>query len=124
MTRHGLMCEPRSFRIACEINPWMRRANAVAGPAALSQWHTLVEVIERLGVTVERVDDRADVPDMTFTANAGVVSGRRFIPANFRFPERQPEAALFTAWFAVHGYTIEPIHEPHYWEGEGDVPRT
>lgn len=121
MTRHVLMCEPRSFRIAYEINPWMRRANAVAGPAALAQWHALVQVLERLGVTVERVQDRADVPDMTFTANAGVVLGRRFVPANFRFSERQPEAALFTDWFAAHGYTVETIHEPHYWEGEGDV---
>ena len=54
---------------------------------------------------------------MTFTANAGIVVGERFIPANFRFPERQLEEARFTRWFETHGYRIETVHEPHYWEG-------
>jgi len=58
---------------------------------------------------------------MTFTANAGIVSGRRFFPANFRFPERQPEANRFVRWFREQGYNVESVHEPHYWEGEGDV---
>ncbi len=58
---------------------------------------------------------------MTFTGNDTGVAGRRFIPANFRFSERQPEEALFTEWFEAHGYTTTPIHEPHCWEGEGDV---
>jgi N-dimethylarginine dimethylaminohydrolase len=58
---------------------------------------------------------------MTFTANAGVVRGRRFIPANFRFHERQAEQPYFSEWFRSRGYAIDPIHDPHYWEGEGDV---
>ena len=67
------------------------------------------------------MEQGADTPDMTFTANAGIVVGERFIPANFRFPERQLEEARFTRWFKTHGYRIETVHEPHYWEGEGDV---
>ena len=121
MTRHVLMCEPVHFRIDYEINPWMRRSNAVMGPAAQAQWRTLRDVIERLGVTVELVAPGPAAPDMTFTANAGIAAGRRFIPSNFRFPERQAEAALFTSWFVDHGYEVETIHEPHYWEGEGDI---
>jgi N-dimethylarginine dimethylaminohydrolase len=121
MTRKVLMCEPVHFRIDYEINPWMRRSNAIAGPEALRQWSALRDLIAGLDVTVELVEQGAAVPDMTFTANAGIVIGRRFVPSNFRFPERQAEAALFTAWFADRGYAIETIHEPHYWEGEGDV---
>jgi N-dimethylarginine dimethylaminohydrolase len=121
MTQHVLMCEPLHFRIAYEINPWMRRANQVAGPVALEQWRRLRQTLDALGVRVELIEQDEGVPDMTFTANAGVVAGRRFIPANFRHAERQPEAALFTAWFIEHGYEAAPIHEPHYWEGEGDV---
>ncbi len=121
MSAHVLMCEPVHFRIEYEINPWMRRANQVRGPAALEQWRGLRRALEELGVRVELVEQAPDVPDMTFTANAGVVSGDRFIPANFRFPERQPEAAHFLRWFEAHGYRAETIHEPHYWEGEGDV---
>ena len=121
MSRHVLMCEPVHFRIAHEINPWMRRTNAVLGPRALEQWRALREAIEALGVRVELVEQAEAVPDMTFTANAGLTLGRRFVPANFRYAERQAEAPLFQRWFEAQGYAIEHIHEPHYWEGEGDV---
>ncbi len=115
------MCEPAHFRIDYEINPWMRRANAVRTERANAQWRGLREALTNLGVEVESVEQGADTPDMTFTANAGIVVGERFIPANFRFPERQLEEARFTRWFKTHGYRIETVHEPHYWEGEGDV---
>lgn len=115
------MCEPLHFTIAYEINPWMRRSNQVAGPRALEQWRGLERALLNLGVTVERVEQGASVPDMTFAANAGVVAGRRFIPSNFLHVERQPEAPLFTEWFEERGYAVEHIHEPHFWEGEGDV---
>jgi N-dimethylarginine dimethylaminohydrolase len=121
MTRHVLMCEPLHFRIAYEINPWMRRANAVDGPRALEQWRGLRDALERLGVTVDLVEQRPEVPDMTFTANAGVVAGGRFYPANFRYAERRLEERYFIDWFEERGYEVYSIHEPHYWEGEGDV---
>jgi N-dimethylarginine dimethylaminohydrolase len=124
MTRHVLLCEPSHFRIDYEINPWMRRENAVDWPRALDQWRALHRVLLDLGVRVELVEQQPDVPDMTFTANAGVVVGRRFIPANFRFRERQAEQPYFIEWFRDRGYAIDPIHEPHYWEGEGDVLAT
>lgn len=115
------MCEPLHFTIAYEINPWMRRANQVAGPRALEQWRGLERVLLDLGVVVERVVQGPAVPDMTFVANAGVVAGQRFIPSNFRYAERQAEASLYTDWFREHGYQVETIHDPHVWEGEGDV---
>ncbi len=121
MSRHVLMCEPVHFRIAYEINPWMHVSNAVQGPLALEQWHALRATLEDLGVKVELVDQAPEVPDMTFTANAGLVIGKRFVPANFRFAERRAEYGYFVDWFAARGYEVEPIHEPHYWEGEGDV---
>ena len=115
------MCEPVHYRIDYEINPWMRRANAVRTERANAQWRGLRETLTAFGVEVELVEQGADTPDMTFTANAGVVVGERFIPANFRFPERQLEEGRFTDWFETHGYRIETVHEPHFWEGEGDV---
>ena len=80
------MCEPMHYRIAYEINPWMRRSNRVVGPRALEQWRRLRERVLELGVALEQVEQAPETPDMTFTANAGVVIGKRFIPANFRFP--------------------------------------
>jgi N-dimethylarginine dimethylaminohydrolase len=121
VTRQILMCEPVHYRIAYEINPWMRRSNRVVGPRALEQWRRLRECVTDLGVRLELVEQAPDTPDMTFTANAGVVLGNRFIPANFRFPERQLEEEHFIRWFRERGYTVETIHYPHFWEGEGDV---
>lgn len=121
MTRHILMCEPVHYRIAYEINPWMRRTNTVTHPRALEQWRRLREAVQQLGVTVEQIEQGEEVPDMTFTANAGVVVGRRFIPANFLHIERQPEERRFIDWFEARGYECADIHSPHYWEGEGDV---
>ena len=115
------MCEPTHFRIAYEINPWMRTLNAVDGARALQQWRALHRAFGELGIDVELIAQHAEVPDMTFTANAGVVIGRRFLPSNFRYPERQAEEPYFTAWFRERGYAIELVHRPHYWEGEGDL---
>ena len=42
-------------------------------PRALAQWRGLHRTLVDLGVRVELVEPRADVPDMTFAANAGVV---------------------------------------------------
>lgn len=121
MTEHVMLCEPTDFRIAYEINPWMHREIPVDQPRAQAQWRGLHRTLLELGVRVELATAHADTPDMTFAANAGVVAGRRFYPSNFRYRERQPEQGYFEAWFAERGYEIVSIHEPHYWEGEGDV---
>ena len=115
------MCAPVHYRIDYEINPWMRRSNRVDGERALAQWRRLRERIEDLGVTVELIEQAPEAPDMTFTANAGVVLGSRFIPSTFWYEERQPEEDHFIRWFRQARYTVETIHLPHYWEGEGDV---
>jgi N-dimethylarginine dimethylaminohydrolase len=121
MTHRVLMCEPTHYGIEYEINPWMHRANRVDPARALEQWHGLYNALSAAGVSIEVIDQQPGLPDMTFTANAGVVRGRTFIPSNFRYPERQHEAEHFIRWFADRGYEIATIHEPHYWEGEGDV---
>ncbi len=121
MTRRVLMCVPSHYGIEYEINPWMRRANAVDPERALSQWTGLHRALTRLGLAIELVPQVPGLPDMTFTANAGIALGQDFIPSNFRYSERQAEAAHFCDWFESHGYRVVHIHEPHFWEGEGDV---
>lgn len=116
-----LMCPPTHFGVLYEINPWMHAEVAVDRDRAHAQWEGLVTTLRAAGAEVVVVDHDESVPDMVFTANAGIVLGRRFVPSNFRFPERQPEAGLFVEWFEDHGFQVETVHEPHYWEGEGDV---
>lgn len=117
-----LVCAPDYFQIAYEINPWMRIRNAVNVERAVGQWHELMRVLEHeAGAKLERVPPTAGLPDMVFTANAGVVSGRKAVPSRFRHPERQREEPYFEAWFRDHGYEVTVLGEDLYFEGAGDL---
>ena len=115
------MCRPDYFAVAYEINPWMHREVSVDVDRAHEQWQGLVDTLVGAGATVELIDPQPHVPDLVFTANAGLVDGRRFIPARFRHVERQPETPLVTTWFANRSYeiTLLPEHVGH--EGAGDA---
>jgi N-dimethylarginine dimethylaminohydrolase len=61
------------------------------------------------------------LPDMVFTANAGVVVGRQAVPSRFRHPERQREQTYFERWFTEHGYRLTLLEHGLYFEGAGDL---
>jgi N-dimethylarginine dimethylaminohydrolase len=61
------------------------------------------------------------LPDMVFTANAGIVCGTKAIVSRFRHPERQLEEGYFAQWFREHGYEIFRMPESLYFEGAGDL---
>jgi N-dimethylarginine dimethylaminohydrolase len=87
---------------------------------ALAQWEPLRRTLEsRVGV--ELVDPVLGLPDMVFTANAGLVRNQTFIPARFRFRERQPETAHYVEWFRRAGYAIAELDPDCTFEGEGDA---
>jgi N-dimethylarginine dimethylaminohydrolase len=91
-----LVCPPDYFSIEYEINPWMRRSNAVDAERALRQWHHLMHVLEQgVGAVLERMKPVPGLPDLVFTANAGIVVGDKAVPSRFRYPERQKEEAYF-----------------------------
>jgi N-dimethylarginine dimethylaminohydrolase len=117
-----LVCPPNYFRIDYEINPWMNRENAVDHMRAVRQWDGLMEALERrVGVTLERMDPVRGLPDLVFTANAGVVVDGKAVPSRFRHPERQREQTFFEAWFTEHGYELSLLHDDVYFEGAGDL---
>jgi N-dimethylarginine dimethylaminohydrolase len=117
-----LVCPPDYFRIDYEINPWMRRSNVVESEHAVRQWHRLMEVLEQdIGVGLERMEAVPGLPDLVFTANAGVVVGRKAVPSRFRYPERQREEAHFEGWFRDHGYEIVTLQRDMFFEGAGDL---
>ncbi len=117
-----LVCPPEYFQIDYEINPWMRRENAVVASRAVSQWQALMKVLEQdVGVGVERMQPVPGLPDLVFTANAGVVVGRRAVISRFRYPERRREERYFAQWFREHGYEVLTLEESLYFEGAGDL---
>jgi N-dimethylarginine dimethylaminohydrolase len=117
-----LVCPPDFFRIDYEINPWMRRSNVVESEQAIRQWHGLMKVLEDdIGAVLERMTPMPGLPDLVFTANAGVVGGHKAVPSRFRYPERQREEAYFERWFRDHKYEIVTLDQEMYFEGAGDL---
>jgi N-dimethylarginine dimethylaminohydrolase len=117
-----LVCPPDYFRIDYEINPWMRRANAVQWERAVQQWSSLMDVLEDpVGAALERMKPIQGLPDLVFTANAGVVVRRCAVISRFRHPERRREESHFAAWFCEHGYEVLTLDPDLYFEGAGDL---
>ncbi len=116
-----LLCPPDFYGIEYEINPWMSRRQSADPAEARRQWQQLRDTLQQLNGGTEVIAPQPKLPDMVFTANAGLVVGNRFIRSNFRHPERQGEAAHFEAWFREHGYEIVRLPEGLFFEGEGDA---
>jgi N-dimethylarginine dimethylaminohydrolase len=118
------MCPPDYFDVTYEINTWMHVSERPDQPKARSQWQALHDILrDDLGAAVEIVEPQPGLPDMVFTANAGLVWGKTMIPSRFRFAERQGEVPHFVKWFVENGYAIRTLPEgaPGSYEGEGDV---
>ena len=115
------MCAPDHYAIKYEINPWMNVSNGIDAALARRQWHALYRILKRLGVQVVLVPQGKNLPDMVFTANAGVVDGKTFIPSHFRYPQRQGESAAFTGFFKKKHYRVDDAARGLYFEGEGDI---
>lgn len=118
---HLLLCPPTHFEVDYVINPWMADQVGRADAArAYLQWQALCDHLAAHAV-LQTVAPAADLPDMPFTANAGLVYRDRFVPSRFRHAERRGEEALFAAWFADHGYTVRPLPGSLAFEGAGDA---
>jgi N-dimethylarginine dimethylaminohydrolase len=99
----------------------MDRKRSADRALALRQWQQLCDTLQSLGCAVEQTAPQAGLPDMVFTANAGLVVGTKFIRSNFRHKERQGEAPFFEEWFAKRGHEIVRLPEQLFFEGEGDA---
>lgn len=119
--RDLLLCPPDHYGIEYEINPWMSRARGADTPMVQAQWKGLYEKLCSLNANVSLITPQPKLPDMVFTANAGLTVGRRFIPSNFRHQERSGEAPFFANFMEERGYEIVWLPENLYFEGEGDA---
>ena len=119
--RRYLMCPPEHFGVLYEINPWMHREVVVDVDRAHAQWEGLVTLLRDAGAEIEVIEPHEGWPDMVFTANAGIVNGRQFVPSHFRNPERQGETPIFASWFDEREYQVDhlPVELDH--EGAGDA---
>jgi N-dimethylarginine dimethylaminohydrolase len=119
--RRYLMCPPEHFDVLYEINPWMHREVKVDLQRARAEWEGLVAALRAAGADVEVMDPHPELPDLVFTANAGLVNGDQFVASRFRHPERRPEVPYDVEWFEKHGFVVETLPEGVSFEGAGDA---
>ncbi len=116
-----LMCAPRHFGVDYVINPWMERQIGRTDTArARDQWENLRRHLAACA-DLAFVTGEPGLPDMVFTANAGLVVGDAVIVSRFHAKERQPEESLFRRWFEDQGYDVAPWPEDVAFEGAGDA---
>lgn len=114
-----LLCRPTFYGIDYQINPWMDVNNAADKDKAINQWNSLVAKIEELGAKIHLVEPVAGLPDMVFTANAGLIlKNKDIILSKFAHPERSGEEDYFDRWFSQNGYKV--IRSEKTYEGAGD----
>jgi N-dimethylarginine dimethylaminohydrolase len=115
------MCPPDHYGIEYEINPWMSRSRGSTPERAQQQWANLKDTLAGLGVQIELMTPRPGVPDLVFTANAGLIFKNRFFSSRFRHEVRARETPYFDAWFAEHGFVVETLPDGTFFEGAGDA---
>ena len=116
-----LMCPPDHYGIEYEINPWMNRQVASDHAESVRQWGVLRDTLFELGVSIEMMEPVPGLPDLVFTANAGLVFGDRFLSARFRHQVRQGETQHFDDWARRQGFRVVSPPERYHFEGAGDA---
>ncbi len=115
-----LMCPPDYFTVDYVINPWMAgNEDSLNLDRAKQQWQTLKDKIGEFADVVT-IDPQPDLPDMVFTANAGVVYGDKAIASHFIPQERRGEEKHFKEWFGGNGFELHDLDEKIGFEGAGD----
>src|SRR5215211_6258438 len=109
-----LMCPPDYYGIEYEINPWMSRSRQSNPQLAREEWEKLYRLLRvQLAAAIEIIEPQPDLPDMVFTANAGLVWQNRFIASQFRPEVRRDESYFYETWFANQGFDIHHLPENH-----------
>jgi N-dimethylarginine dimethylaminohydrolase len=118
MNDHLLVSDAEHFRVDYEINPYMSIADQPDHAAAVSEHRAIVEAHRSAGRIVEHLPSVPGHPDMVFTANAALVSGRTAVLANLPAP-RQPESPHHRAWLKESGFRV--VEAPYAFSGQGDA---
>jgi N-dimethylarginine dimethylaminohydrolase len=116
-----LMCPPDFYGIEYEINPWMSRGRQSDSAESRRQWQALHELIVSLGARIELMQPIEHLPDLVFTANAGLVWHDKVFISQFRHEARQRETPYDEAWFRNFGFRTISLPEKYDFEGAGDA---
>ncbi len=115
------MCAPDHYDVDYVINPWMEgNVHKSSRDRAVEQWQQLFHLLKDHAI-VDLVKPEKGVPDMVFTANAGLVLGKTAVLSRFFHKERQGEEPFFKAWLEEHDFTVHELPKDLPFEGAGDA---
>ncbi len=116
-----LMCPPEYFGVRYAINPWMEGQIGQVDPTlAVKQWSEFYIAL-RETADVHLIDPQPHVPDLVFTANAGLIFQDQFMASRFKHEERRREEPHFRKWFESRSARIIPFPKNLNFEGAGDA---
>lgn len=112
------MCHPRYFQIRHQLNPWTDVKQKINREKAISQWQKLRGLIEKfLSAETFCLKPKKSLPDLVFSADAGVVYHQSFVQANFYHPQRKKEGEIYSQWFKKRGYQLYQLTNGFSFEG-------
>jgi N-dimethylarginine dimethylaminohydrolase len=87
---------------------------------SVRQWNNLKDAVAA-HAEITLLEPQPNLPDMVFTANAGMVLGNVAVASRFRYSARQGEERFFCQWFEHNGFPLAPWPEDIFFEGAGDA---
>lgn len=114
-----LMCEPKFFQVQYRINPWMK-PGSVNKKKALIQWKELYGIYRQLDINVDLIEPKENLPDMVFSADQGLVKGKKTVVSNFAYLQRRKETYFYEGWYRKNGFEIEKTPANLFFEGGGE----
>lgn len=116
-----LMCPPDHYAIKYVINPWMKLTRQINPDKAHLQWKRLIDILKSLNCKIHLIQQIQGLPDMVFTANAGLTVDRQVFLSRFRHKERAAEANYFKKWFKKNDFQVIDLPQRIFFEGAGDA---
>jgi len=117
--KNVLMCKPDYFDVHYSINPWMKDKK-VNKNLAVNQWIYYKKILEDMGVSVDLLDPKNNLPDLVFAADQAVTKNKKAILSNFRHKERRNETKIYKKWFEKNDYDLAHLPKNIYFEGGGE----
>lgn len=116
-----LMCPPDFYGIEYEINPWMSRGQQSDQEVACRQWQALHDLLIQIGADIHNLPPVDGLPDLVFTANAGLIWRDNAFLSRFRHEARKGETPIDADWFRAAGFESITLPEGFDFEGAGDA---
>jgi len=121
MKQKIMMCAPTFYGVDYVINPWMEGQHGKTDrDLAQKQWEALRDKLSAYA-DIKLIEPQPGLPDMVFTANAGLVWDNKVVVSRFRNKERQGEEPFFANWFQAQGLEVAAWPQEVPFEGAGDA---